>query len=296
MDRRGFLKASVASAVGAGAALLRRATAHGREVPPEQPPVEGGDAPSFAFCVVADPHCSEGPKAGLDHLGNGVDKFFACMRRMEKLSRDERPDFVLVVGDVHLWELRKHLDTVHIPMHVIAGNHESGGAKREMRDLFPDDFKKRGKEADYYSFVHKGVRFIGVCDAGAGGDHIGQLCSEDFGPRGQCEWLEEELAAPERRKIVFAHIPPEPEGRDRNMYLSRNDSRYFNDLMRGAQPTAMFFGHLHRETTEHMIGRTRSITLRSCCWNSQRAPLGFMVVRATPEGITTREVITGVYK
>ncbi len=293
MDRRGFLKASLASAVGL---LAHGRGAHSQESAPGDQAVEAADGPSFAFCVVADPHCSEGPKAGLEHLGNGVDKFFACVAQMEKLRAKERPDFMLVVGDVHLWELRKHLDRVSIPMHVIAGNHESGGAKKEMRELFPGDFKKGGREADYYSFVHRGVRFIAVCDAGSGGDHIGQLCSEDFGPRGQCEWLERELAAPERNKVLFAHIPPEPQGRDRNMYLSRNDSRYFNALMAKAGPDVAFFGHLHLETTERRIGRTRSITLRSCCWNSQRAPLGFMVVRATPEGIATREVITGVYE
>ena len=290
--RRSFLKFSLASALGAGLRMFGR----GRRAAAQQAGGPGGAvelAEPFAFCVVADPHTSEPPKKGLESCGNAVEKFFACVREMEKLEGEEKPDFMLIVGDVHLWELRKHLDRVPIPMHVIAGNHDAGGAKREMRDLFPADFKQGGREADYYSFVHKGVRFIGLCNAIA--DHIGHLCSEDIVPRGQCEWLEGELAGPERHKIIFAHIPPEPQGRDLNMFMARNDSRYFNQLLERTQPTAAFFGHQHLATVERKVGRTRSFVLRSCCWNGRRAPIGFMVVRVTPEGISTREIITGRY-
>ena len=298
-DRRRFLTVSAAGLVGAGLEVLgsnENAVAQETGAKKEEIHVP------FSFCVVADPHCAD--KAGVRHayneglekLGGGVDKFLACVREMGKLQGDERPDFMLVVGDIHLWALRDHLDKVDVPMHVIAGNHETFGRKKEMRDLFPDDFKKGGRESDYYSFVHKGVRFIGVCDAGRGGDHVGQLCSEDFGPRGQCEWLEKELAHNERHKIVFAHIPPEPNGEDRRMYLSRNDSRYFNALIEQTRPTAMFFGHLHSETAERKIGRTRSFTVRSCCWNFERTSIGFMHVRMTPRGIVTREITTGVHE
>ena len=164
-----------------------------------------------------------------------------------------------------------------------------------MREMFPSDFGQGDTAADYYSFVHKGVRFIGLCDA-SGTEHIGTFCSEDFGPRGQCEWLEEQLAQKERHKIIFAHIPPEPEGQDKNMYLSRNDSRYFNGLVQERQPTAMFFGHLHNETCRHQIGETESFTVRSCSWNFGDAPLGFMLVKVDKSGITTREVLTGHYQ
>ena len=295
-DRRSFLGMSIASVIGAGLGGLlgpRRASAQ------PAPQATDGEIEPFCFCVVADPHCAakaESPRSqGIERLGNGVDRFLRCAREMAKLDGADKPDFMLVVGDVHLWALRGRLDEVGVPMHVIAGNHEYGDRKKEMRDLFPDDFKKDGKESDYYSFVHKGVRFIGVCDAGKGGEHVGQLCSEDFGPRGQCEWLEAELARPERQKIIFAHIPPHPKGRDSKMHMSRNDSRYFNALIERTQPTAMFFGHLHRATSEHKIGRTRSIVLRSCCWNGHRAALGFMHVRVTGDGIVTRQIDTGQY-
>ena len=157
--------------------------------------------------------------------------------------------------------------------------------------MFPSDFIKNGIESDYYSFVHKGVRFIGLCNA-RGTDHIGTFCSEDFGPRGQCEWLEEQLDQNEQHKIIFAHIPPEPKGRDKNMYISRNGSRYLNSLVQEQQPTAMFFGHQHEKTRQYTIGQTKVFILRSSCWNFNNDLIGFTLVKVTDKGITTRELDT----
>jgi hypothetical protein len=41
--------------------------------------------------------------------------------------------------------------------------------------------------------------------------------------------------------------------------------------------------------------RSRGDVLRSCCWNGGRADLGFMVVRMTPGGLATREIVTGTH-
>jgi len=289
MDRRDFLKLGAASAAG----LVGPVVGAAEDKAPMQP--AAAVTQPFTFAVVADPHCRESPKPGLEHMGTGLEKFVTCAERMAGLPEGQRPDFALVVGDIHPDALRGHLDRIAVPLHVVAGNHESGSAKKALRAMFPGDFKRGDDEADYYSFVHKGVRFIGVCNAGAGGDHIGHFCSEDIRPRGQCEWLEEQLAAPERRKIVFAHIPPEPDNADRNMYLARNDSAWFQALIGRTQPEALFFGHLHRATSERRIGRTRSFIVRSCCWNGDRSPVGFMLVRVTPEGLDVTEVETGRY-
>ena len=157
----------------------------------------------FTFAVIADPHCAE--KAGRGYpesvYGSHMDRFMRCVQEMKKQKPEARPDFILIVGDIHLEELKKHFDKIKIPIHVIAGNHESGKWKKYMRKLFPQDFQINGKPSDYYSFLHKGVRFIGVCDAGAGGDHIGHLASEDIRPRGQCEWLEKNLINRKRTRL-----------------------------------------------------------------------------------------------
>jgi len=250
----------------------------------------------FTFAVVADPHCSEKAKPHIEQYGTGVDKFRACVHAMERLPQRERPDFVLVVGDIHVAAFKQVLKDVAIPVHAIAGNHESSPLlRKELRDMFPQDFKSDDREADYYSFVHKSVRFVGICDAGLGGEHVGQLCSENIMPRGQCEWIERELNQREARKIVFAHIPPDPLGQDRNSYMSRNDSRWFNDVVRRSGPEAMFFGHLHRETEEYLIGGTRCFNVRSCCWNFGNASLGFLLVQVVPDKLVIREIETGLY-
>jgi 3',5'-cyclic AMP phosphodiesterase CpdA len=284
IGRRDFLRGA---AVGAGILAQRESQA--------QEARTGLVAP-FTFAVVADTHCGENPKPGIEKYGTGVDKFMACVRAMEALEGEDRPDFMLHVGDVHPWALDGKMDAVTIPVHAIAGNHESTKEKRtQLRDLFPDDFIVDGKPSDFYAFVHQGVRFIGLCNAGRGGEHVGQFCSEIINPRGQCEWFEEQLAKPEARKVVFAHVPPELEGKDRNMFMGRNDARWFNALIGQHQPDAMFFGHLHQKTEEHRVEETRSINLRSCCWNFGQAPLGFMLVQVLEDGIRTKEIETGEY-
>jgi len=95
--------------------------------------------------------------------------------------------------------------------------------------------------------------------------------------------------------IVFAHIPPERTGADRNMYLSRNDSWWFNALVQKTGPEAMFFGHLHQATEEYRIGATQCFNVRSCCWNFNRGPLGFLLVSVDGDGLAVREIETGAY-
>ena len=286
MDRRRFFRQmGMATGLGLGAVQIAQAGE------------AAGDRSAFTFAVVADPHCGEGPSKGLEGCGRGIDKFRRCLDAMASLPGDERPDFLLLLGDIHPWVLHKEQVVFPLPVHAVAGNHESTDEKRQiLRDLFPNDFRHGDGWRDYYSFVWNGVRFIAVCDAGRGGEHIGQFCSESILPRGQCEWIEEQLAMPEPRKVVFAHIPTEPEGRDRNMYLSRNDARWFNPLIERTRPEAMFFGHLHRATQEYRIGATRCFNVRSCSWNFGEAPIGFGLVRVDGAGMHLREVDIAAYR
>jgi hypothetical protein len=190
INRRRFIKMSL---MGSALTLLgnKSSASTGRNQNPH-PTNSISVQPPFTFAVVGDPHCAEGPKSNLEQYGNGVTKFLACVKEMEKLSADEKPDFMLVLGDIHLHVLKKYFNEIRIPMHVISGNHENAERKKKMREMFPADFGNK----DYYSFSHKGARFIGLCDA-RGTDHIGTFCSDDFGPRGQGEWLEEQLAQKE---------------------------------------------------------------------------------------------------
>jgi len=283
MDRRDFIKTAAASVIAAGVS---------EDVLAQSQSLNMNKGKPFSFAVIADPHAAEKPKFEPERLGSHVQRFLRCVEHMVGLPETERPDFALVVGDIHVWALMEHLDKVSIPLHAIAGNHESGKKKKaELREAFPTDFKVDGKPSDYYSFVHKGARFIGVCDAGGGGDHIGHLCSEDFGPRGQCEWLERELAQPEAVKIIFSHIPTHPQALDKNMYLARNDARYFNDLIVRTKPAGMFFGHLHR-SQEFTIGQTPVRVVQSCAWNKGNRPIGYDLVRVGAKGLVAKTLLT----
>lgn len=284
VSRRNFL----AMAAGTGATVATGTYAAAALSYPEQEP--------FSYAVIADPHCAEPAKKGLEKFGNAVNKLMHCFETMTALPKAEQPDFVLIAGDIHPDALAPQLDRISFPLHVVAGNHEGSRATRNtLRKLFPGDFGSGDTLQDYYSFVHKGVRFIALCDAGAGGEHVGQFSSELITPFGQCDWFEKQLAAPEKRKVVFAHIPPALDGGDRNMYMSRNDSRWFVKTVTHMPPEMLFFGHLHQGTARYDIGTAQAINLRSCCWNFREAPLGFMLVNVTDKGMKTREIITGEY-
>ncbi|MGI6460262.1 MAG: metallophosphoesterase family protein [Candidatus Hydrogenedentales bacterium] len=288
IGRRDFFGQSAVAAAAAAVvpgAKAAETSAHAAPAPTE----------TFSFCVLADPHCAEPAKEGIEALGDGVVKFARCLEQIQRLDPAERPDFVLAAGDIHPWALLERGVDCAMPVYAVAGNHESSRERRQqLRQAFGRGFELNGKESDYYSFVHKGIRFVAACDAGSGGDHIGHWCSEIITPSGQCEWLEQELAQPEP-VILFAHIPPERNGADRHMYLSRNDSRWFCEVVEKHRPCAMFFGHLHRATEEYRIGETRCFNLCSCCWNADRSPLGFLHVRVTPDGLQVREIETGRY-
>ena len=139
-------------------------------------PGSGQGGEDFTFAVIADPHCAEGPKAEYEGCGNGVDKLLRCFEKMIALPAEERPDFALIAGDIHPEALEPHLSKITVPVHVVAGTHEGSAETRgKLRALFPADFGTGDSLRDYYAFDHKGVRFIGICDAGAGGDHIGHF-------------------------------------------------------------------------------------------------------------------------
>ena len=244
-------------------------------------PAGAAEEPAWSFAVVADPHLSE------DRAGEptGVEKF----RRVaaEIVALDPKPEFALILGDIHPKRLPDALKDLALPVHVMAGNHETAADRKQLREMFPDDFQGR----DFYAFEHKGSQFIVLCTA-AQGDHVGHLESQFITPGvGQGEWLEKQLAerARHRHSFIFGHIPPEPENRPNGMCLSQNDSRYVQDLVKKHRPTALFFGHRHTEVN-FAIGGIPVYGARSCNWNSRNQPTGFLVVKVLPEKADVRFV------
>ncbi|MCG2658696.1 MAG: metallophosphoesterase [Kiritimatiellae bacterium] len=248
------------------------------------------EAKPFTFAVMTDIHLRYEVNLKSGKPMTGLETFLMAARKVGQLTGDDKPDFVMITGDLGLRampaDMRKRNFMMPVPLHVVSGNSDPWRA--ELRSWFPNNFKVDGKQADYYSFVHKGVRMIVICDS-ADQEHIGQLSAPNITPRGQHKWIERELAKPEKRKIVFGHIPPHPEGIDDGMSLSRNDSRFFNELVRKHKPVAMFFGHQHREK-QFKIGETPCYLVRPTAPNSWDVPIGFLLVRVTPKGVTTKFV------
>lgn len=53
----------------------------------------------------------------------------------------------------------------------------------------------------------------------------------------------------------------------------------------------MTFRHQHTPTRKFLVGSTPTFVLRSCPWNSGNAPLGFLLVKISPAGIETKEIL-----
>ncbi len=243
----------------------------------------------FSFVVISDPHSSESVRKGYEKFGTARDKFKLCLEEINKMKKNDGPEFILITGDIHLWAIKDIISDFDLPVHVVAGNHEKKEHRKELRDFFPNDFKKNGAESDYYSFLHNNVRFIGICDA-APSEHVGHLSSETIRPFGQSEWLEAELKKEEKAKVIFGHVPPEPNGEDKNMWLSRNDSLFFNDLIERTRPAMMFFGHQHIPKKLKVSGCDMYV-VRSSSWNFHDLPIGFMFVSFQKKGVLIKEII-----
>ncbi len=245
------------------------------------------DVESFNFCVISDPHGGESVHKGYGKFGTAREKFALAISHIANLSDEDKPAFVIVCGDIHLKAIKDIVDNSGFVFYFIAGNHEKMEDRQLLRDSYPY-FKIGDVESDYYSFVHNGCRFVGMCDS-AHPEHVGLLSSEQIQPFGQSQWLVSELRKQEKIKLVFGHIPPHPDCMDLNMYMSRNDCLFFNKLIEDTSPALMFFGHQHQPTRQVMIGATRCYIVRSLSWNADDAPIGYLSVNFSKDGACVKE-------
>ncbi|MGC8737148.1 MAG: metallophosphoesterase family protein [Candidatus Hydrogenedens sp.] len=225
-------------------------------------------AEEVSFVVVSDLHMAE--KDGTKH-------FTTFVKQLDELR--PKPDFVVVTGDIHAKEFEKVFNELKptIPFHVIFGNHEKREDRKILAKMFPEDFTDK----DFYSFSYKQVKCIALCDASDTGDHIGHFESEGIKGKEQQDWLEHELNV-DRKQVpfifVFAHIPPNIEGKAENMYLSSNDQKALSEIFKRYKPNAMFCGHLHKKE-KYIIEETPVFILPSLNWNFEDFSPEFYHVR-----------------
>lgn len=242
-----------------------------------------GDQPLFTFVIDADPHI------GIDRDGErtGREKLRVVLAKIQRLS--PRPDFMLILGDVYGRELKEVVTETgfRLPIHVVFGNADDKSSRQALREMFAEDFA----ESDYYSFSHKNCKFIGICDA-IPGDHVGHLSSEFYRGLRQCAWLQEQLDEGKNKyahTFAFAHVPLHTRCEEANYYLAVNDQRFLRQLILRHEPTALFFGHLHRLET-FKIGKTDIFSVHGSNWTNTLVPppydpIGFNLARVYEDGV-----------
>ena len=270
LSRREFLRIA-----GAGAAGLAFAASAGADA--------WTRAPEYVFAIIADPHLRE------DREGEptGVDKFRALLARLDATGAD--PEFALVPGDIHPEKLEPLLPEIALPLHAVAGNHESVAHRAQLRAMFPGDFGER----DFYAFERGDDLFIGLCTA-IPGDHVGHFQSQFITPHlEQLAWLEELLSRRGDFRHVFiqGHVPPGPGAVSGTMFLAQNDALWFEGLVQQTAPTALFFGHRHTQA-DFEFGGVPLYGVRSSNWNSGGQPAGGLLVGVFSDGFEAQFVPT----
>ncbi len=154
----------------------------------------------------------------------------------------DRPDFLLHCGDMVASGTRAQYDDflegaekLKMPLHVVPGNHDVRG---EGRTCFAELFR----DPPYYSFEHKGARFIGLDTSEGSIDSV------------QMEWLRGELAE-DGPKFIFMHIPlydPRPGGD--HCFLDQEQAAELEELFGASRVLAVFSGHVHMFSNAELDG------------------------------------------
>ena len=121
-----------------------------------------------------------------------------------------------------------------MPLHVVPGNHDVRG-EGERASL-------NCSGMPYYSFEHKGARFIGLDTSEGSIDSV------------QMEWLRGELAE-DGPKFIFMHIPlydPRPGGD--HCFLDQEQAAELEELFGASRVLAVFSGHVHMFSNAELDG------------------------------------------
>ncbi|HYV37873.1 MAG TPA: metallophosphoesterase [Gemmataceae bacterium] len=206
-----------------------------------QPPQTG----AFRFLVINDLHYID------QRCGTWFDQRVLPPIRQAQ----QRPDFILVVGDLvengtraQFGPVKDLLDGLHIPYHVVIGNHDwrTQTERTIYKVMFPNQIN--------YTFEHQGWQFIGL-DTTEGTNYQNTSIASDT-----MRWLDDNLPRLNRQRptVVFTHFPmgPTVTYRPRNAETLLNKFRDFN-------LQAVYNGHFHG-FTERTVGRS-IVTTNRCC-------------------------------
>lgn len=207
IDRRGFL--SCMAWVGTGVlytvrgGILSSRIVRGQEGRGMQKAGMKAGGADFTFAQISDTHIGFSKEANKDVTAT----LQVAIERINAIP--EPPDFIIHTGDLSHLSKPSEFDTLDQALKGLRANQIFfvPGEHDVMTDdgaSFLDRYGKQTKGEGWYSFDHKGVRFIGlvnVLNFKPGG--LGMLGHD------QLEWLEDNLAGLQSSTpiVVFAHIP-----------------------------------------------------------------------------------------
>ncbi|MBI2441859.1 MAG: metallophosphoesterase [Lentisphaerae bacterium] len=232
-----------------------------------------------------------------------------------------KPDLLLVGGDVtrdgsfHRYELeaaKAELDTLPLPVHVVAGNMDTGNKHATTQGYYKEqdscelnirpeqlrNFEQVFGPAQW-TFLYKGVRFSGFCD---------MLVNSGLPAEAALwEWLEAQTRLPKAEHhiwmthyAVFIDDPAEP-----NFRISGSEDEYLSwyfgldnpgrsrllKIFKATGATHVLSGHVHCRHTQLSAGIEFNICPSTAFgqfgdhWPTGDAALGFMKYDVTPTGI-----------
>jgi 3',5'-cyclic AMP phosphodiesterase CpdA len=258
----------------------------------------------FTFIFATDIHLF------YDH--NSIDGYNKAIEEINKL----KPDFVLTGGDLIMDALGVNfgradslynlyiqtIKSIEVPIYNTIGNHEIFGLYKESQ--VPRNHEEFGKKMfnnrlgkSYYSFMHKGVKFLvldSIEETPEGSGYYGYISDN------QIDWIKNELIEMEKTTpiIVSTHIPfittqtQLDEGsltaNSRSLVIS--NSKEVLDLFKDYSLKLVLQGHLHFYEDLNIQDKVRFVTggaVSAKWWNGTNNGMeeGFTIVRVTKDKI-----------
>jgi hypothetical protein len=279
IDRRDFLKASVASLFG----LMLG----GRRLPAAAEPRR----PGFRFGLLADPHYADTDPRGTRFYRESLGKMREAVDRLHA----GKVEFLAELGDIkdmalnepdtqtlsHLVAIEREFQRFAGPTYHVLGNHDMDNLSKAQ---VLAHITNTGIPADrsFYAFSHGGVRFIAIdtnfMKDGRDYDHGNFDWREIYLPAPQLDWLSAELKAAAGPVIILGHQRLDGDGHVQ--VVNRAEVR--GVLEASGKVLAVFQGHDHKGAYS-LINGIHYYTLKAIIEDSGPANNAYAVVDVRPD-------------
>ena len=249
---------------------------------------------------------------------SAIENWETAVAQIRRLS----PDLLLSCGDVahdgwrhpdELVRVRKALDKLPFPCHSVAGNMDVGNKRAHHNGVTGEDDISHNIRSDLlekfatcfgpynWSFVHRDVRFTGICEMVAGSG----LPEE----QGLWDFLASLGKEPKTRfHVCVMHYPLFVDAIDEPTFDNRQPGQYRKwydnidrverlrifEMLKELDVSVVFCGHVHHNRTRQADG----IRFIACTGTAFKKPppeddtndLGFVCCKVTPDGIAAEFV------